>query len=136
MKRRSFVRALMVTPAGMLAGQAAASVSPVPQQSPAPPAEAAPSNELPHLEMTAAEVAAEPLPHFFLPPQYSALFRLSDLLTPATDGPPSATAVNVPQFLDFMIGQSPSERQQIYRAGLDALNAASKQHYGKNFADV
>jgi hypothetical protein len=68
--------------------------------------------------------SADPVPHFYTPQQFAALRKLCDVLMPA------ALAAGVPEFLDFLIGASPSEKQQIYRAGLNALNAK------KPFADL
>jgi hypothetical protein len=39
-------------------------------------------------------------------------------------------------FLDFLIGASPGARQEVYRLGLDELNAVTRKKYGKNFAEV
>src|SRR5262249_5673055 len=35
-----------------------------------------------------------------------------------------------------LIGQSPADRQQVYRAGLNALNAQARKRFNKTFAEV
>jgi hypothetical protein len=92
--------------------------------------------EVPKLEVAIADQASDPVPHFFTQPQFAALRRLCDVLMPPADGNPGALGVGVPEFLDFLIGESPAEKQQLYRAGLDALNAAARRKYTKAFVDV
>jgi len=79
---------------------------------------------------------------FFTPPQFAALRRLAVLIEPpvkprngaaATPGPLDC---GVPEFLDFLIGVSPADRQLLYRNGLDSLNARAKAKYNKPFADL
>lgn len=43
---------------------------------------------------------------------------------------------NVPEFLDFLIGVSPADRQQLYRNGLDALNQQAGKQFSKPFAEI
>ena len=110
MKRRRFfqtVGAAAAAPAALV-GQ--------PQQ--------AASTALPKLETAAAESAAEALPHFFTGRQLAALSRLAGILMPPMNGSPGALEAKAPEFLDFLIGESPAERQQLYRQGLDRLVAA------------
>lgn len=42
----------------------------------------------------------------------------------------------MPEFLDFLISESPAERKKIYQTGLDLLNAQAKKRFDKTFADV
>jgi hypothetical protein len=79
------------------------------------------------------DVVAEPVPRFFTHAQYEALKKLSDLLVPASGGNPGALDAEVPQFMDFLIGQSPAERQHLYRTGLDLLNARATKQFNKTF---
>lgn len=64
------------------------------------------------------------VPTFFTAAQSAALEQLCDAIAPATAAMPGAVAAGVPAFLDFLIGQSPAARQQMYRDGLDTLNVA------------
>jgi hypothetical protein len=135
MKRRRFVQALVGTPAATAlfaqqpgANQSAPGVPLNPTQGVPPPARAA--DELPVLEPTVGDAAADYAPKFFTPAQYGALSRVSVALAPA------ALDANTPQFLDFLLSQSPVERQRLYREGLDRLNSRARGSYGKAVADL
>lgn len=82
----------------------------------------------------AADSAAETVVKFFSPQQFAVLKRLSDLLMPAMNGNPGAVDAGAAEFLDFLIGASGPERQQLYKKGLDGLEAAAKRAHGKSFA--
>ena len=83
-----------------------------------------PQTSLPKLETSTADTAAETLPHFFTAQQLAALRKLSDILQPAVQAAAGALEAKAPEFLDFLIGESPADRQALYRDGLDALNRA------------
>jgi hypothetical protein len=120
MKRRKFFQTLAAAPA------ASALLA---QQQPA-------ASQLPKLETAAPDAAAEIYPHFFDAQQTSALRRLCDVVQPAMNGAPGALDAKAPEFLDFLISESPDDRQQLYRAGLDALNSASQKRHHKTFAEL
>jgi hypothetical protein len=82
------------------------------------------------------DVAGDTQAAFFTQPQSEALRRLCDLLMPSADGRPGANEAQAAEFLDFLISESPAERQELYRKGLDALNAESNKRYGKPFASL
>jgi len=126
MKRRRFFQTLAAAPAASaLLGQ---------QQPAAPPPRPA-SDEI-KLETGAADLVADPVPHFFNAQQFAALRKLADVLLPPVNGEPGALAAKAPEFLDFLISESPAGRQQVYQAGLDALNAQAATRYGKPFAEL
>jgi hypothetical protein len=136
MRRRGFVKALVAVPAApVLLAQPPAS-----QPVPSPPAAAVPmrppSDEIPVLTASTPDVAAEMMPGYFTPAQFSALRRVSDLLMPSVNGAPGALDAKAPEFLDFLVRESPADRQQVYRAGLDALNQQAQQKFQKPFADL
>jgi hypothetical protein len=79
---------------------------------------------------------AEAEPRFFTPAQYSALRKLSAMFMPPLDGGPGALECGAPEFLDFLIGASLPDRQQLYRNGLDTLNANAQKSFKKAFADL
>jgi len=81
-----------------------------------------------------AGLVADPVTRFFTAPQFEALRRLSDLLLPPLGKSPGALEAGAPEFLDFLIGVSPADRQQLYRGGLDLLNARAAKQFGKAFA--
>jgi len=142
MKRRRFVQALAAIPVAAPlaaqqppANQSAPGIPVNPTQGIQPPARAA-AEELPKLEIATAESAADPVLKFFTPAQFSTLRRVSDLLMPATGGSPGALAAGAPEFLDFLVGASGPERQTVYRAGLEGLNAQAMRQFNKSFAEA
>ena len=132
MKRRRFIQALAATPAApALLAQA--------PLAPSVPRPAANSGNDGPLLYAASDDAAEAVLHFFNAQQFVALRKLSDLLMPASSAPntaPGALQAKAPEFLDFLLSQSAADRQQLYRSGLDGLNAQAKKRFGKLFADV
>jgi hypothetical protein len=128
MKRRRFLQTITTV--------SAASAVQAQQNPSAPRSAAAPQTGEPaaRLDLTAADAAAEPVPRFFSKEQFAALQRLSELLLPAMDGNPGAGEAEAPEFLDFLISESPAERQRLYTAGLDALNLQSAVRFGKAFS--
>jgi hypothetical protein len=130
MRRRRLLKAMAAAPAApaLLAQQ---------PQANAPGAAGAPgAQETPRLETAVPDAAAVTVPRFFTPPQLAALRKLSELIMPPMNGSPGALEAGAPEFLDFLIGQSPTPRQQLYRAGLDSLNAQAKKRFQKTFAEV
>jgi hypothetical protein len=125
MKRRGFVKALAVAPA-VPAALAQQTVNRT------PPAAA----EAPRLELSIADDVAAMQPRFFTAPQYAVLCKVCDLLMPRMGDTPGAIDACAPEFLDFLISESPKERQAIYSEGLDALNSAAEKRFGKEFAGV
>jgi hypothetical protein len=92
--------------------------------------------EVQKLETSVADAAGDVSPRFFNPQQFAALRKLSDVLLPPINGAPGALGAHAPEFLDFLIGQSPADRQEIYHAGLDALNAQAKKRFNRAFVEV
>ena len=88
------------------------------------------------MRYTVPDAAAEPVLHFFTAQQFAALRKLSDILNPPINGTPGALEAKAPEFLDFLLSQSAVDRQQLYRNGLDGLNAQAKKRFNKLFADV
>jgi hypothetical protein len=126
MKRRSLLRAAAAFPAaGLLRAQ-----QPVVAPQPSPPA----VEEIPVIESTMPDVAAATVASYFSPEQFVALKGLSELIAPAMNGAPGALEVEAPEFLDFLIGESPADRQALYRTGLDELNSRAQQRFGTIFA--
>lgn len=139
MKRRRFVTALAASPAApaLLAQQ---SSTPAPRSATEPPA---PFNrtppagiDLPKLEFAVADDVADAKLKFFTPAQFAALQKLSDILMPGSGDTPGALDAKAPQFLDFLLSESPAERQLLYRTGLDALNAAAHKRSAKPFSEL
>jgi len=129
MKRRRFIQALAAAPAApaLLAQQQAP-----PQPAPAAPDAAEPAP----LDLSVADEGADPVPGFFSARQFATLRRLCDLLMPAAQGSPGALEARVPEFMDFLIGDSPLDRQQLWLSGLDALEYQSQTRFRKAFSDT
>lgn len=127
MKRRRFVQTLFAAPVApaLLA-----------QQPPAPVAPPSGDGESPKIEATPPDLAADTVPHFFNARQFATLRALSAMLMPSRDGVPGAAETGAPEFLDFLIGASGRERQQIYIQGLDALDDGARKRFDKSFADA
>jgi hypothetical protein len=126
------------------------------QQQAAPAAPVAPSAQPPvpiapgPLPWMRGLDAAKPLPitslvpdavaqtnaNFFSSQQLATLRKLSEILLPPLKGYPGAIEAGTPEFLNFLIGASPADRQQMYQSGLDRLDAEAKQHFGVAFATV
>lgn len=129
MKRRKFIQTLAAAPA--IAVPASLEIN---AQSPA--GAQRPQEEAPKLETASLDAAGETTPRFFSAPQFAALKKLSEILMPPLNNMPGATDAGAPEFLDFLIGKSPADRQQLYKGGLDALNAQATKRFGKAFAEV
>ena len=120
MKRRKFFKTVAAAGAvPALVGQQPPSERPSPQPLSQQPQQ--PPAGTPKLDTAIADAAADPLPRFFTPQQFAALRKLSDILQPSVNGTPGAIEAKAPEFLDFLIAESPADRRQLYRDGLDAL---------------
>jgi hypothetical protein len=86
------------------------------------------------IEGASPDAVGKPVPRFFSATQLAALRRLSGLMIPAIGDAPGAIDAGAPEFLDFLIGQSPAPVRSLYRAGLDALNTHATTKHGKAFA--
>ena len=137
-KRRGFVKGLLVTPVIPLVAQQ----PPAQTQSPAVPNPQPPQTiprqfgAAPELATVQMDTTAEGRQLYFSAPQYAALERLGQIMVPAINGKPGASEAGAPLFLDFLISQSPADMQHLYRAGLDGLNANAYKQYRKHFADL
>jgi hypothetical protein len=130
MKRRGFVKVLAAAPAvPAVLAQQTTPPAPAPQTPP-------PAAEAPKLELAIPDDVAEMQPKFFTAPQYSALRKLAEILMPRIGDTPGAIEAGAPEFLDFLISQSPKERQQLYRQGLEALNSEATKRFNMPVAET
>jgi gluconate 2-dehydrogenase subunit 3-like protein len=143
MRRRDFVKAIVAasaTATTMLGQQSAMPVAP----STPPPTPTAPGPvpwmrglmEVKPLPITSIvpDAVAQTNAYFFNEQQLATLRRLSEILLPPLKGYPGAKEAGTPEFIDFLIGVSPVDRQQMYQTGLDRLDAEAKQHFGAAFS--
>jgi hypothetical protein len=146
MQRRDFFK-------GIMAASVAASAAPstfaqqtaTPVAPSAPPPGTPPPGPVPwmrglmevkplHMTQLTADAVAQTNAHFFTDQQLATLKRLSEVLVPPFQGYPGAIEAAAPEFLDFLVGVSPLDRQQMYQSGLDRLESEAKQHFSVSFA--
>src|SRR5437762_5913871 len=125
MKRRRMIQSVL--------GVSAASALPHPLLAQGTPASV---DETPKLAAHAPDAVASPAPRFFDADGFAALRRLGEILVPSRGHAPGAVEAEAAEFLDFLIGQSPADRQSLYRDGAARLNQEAQAKYGKPFADV
>jgi hypothetical protein len=130
MKRRGFVKALAAAPA-VPAALAQQTTPPTPAVR-TPPA----GVEQPKLELAIPDDVADMQPRFFSAPQYAALRKLCETLMPRIGDTPGAIDAGAPEFLDFLISESPKDRQALYVEGLDALNSQAGERFHKLFVET
>lgn len=92
--------------------------------------------EIPKLEITSPDAVAETVRRFFTADQFAALEKLSSTLLPPIGKAPGALEAKAPEFLDFLLGESGAERQQLYRTGLDTLNSQARKRFSKTFSQL
>ncbi len=88
------------------------------------------------LALTPPDAVAQPGHHFFTGDQRAALERLGEILVPKIGERPGSRETNAPKFLEFLIAESPQDRQTLYRNGLDRLNNDAQRMYQKPFAAI
>jgi hypothetical protein len=132
MNRRTVLRSILSIPGAAAIGED------ILAQEPArlPPAAQPALNETPLTATINADSLADTEIHTFTPKEFSALKRLGAIFEPSSQDTPGANEAKAAEFLDFLIGQSPSTIMDLYHGGLDALNAQSTQLYGKAFDAV
>lgn len=143
--RRDFAKGVIAIAASaktLLGQQEAAPVPATPQ--PIPPTALAPMplsrglgaiTPLPMTSFVPDEVA-ETSAHFFNATQMATLRRLSDIFVPPLNGYPGSLEAGAPEFLDFLIGVSGADRQQMYRSGLDRLDEEAGHKFRASFASL
>jgi hypothetical protein len=82
------------------------------------------------------DAVAQTNSHFFSEQQMATLRHLSEILQPPYKSYPGAAQAGTPEFLDFLIGISPEDLQQMYQSGLDRLEAEAQQHFSKSFVSL
>jgi len=133
LKRRGFLKALATTPAFSALAQRPGAGPPnnaAPQGGAEPPGGPKPPATI------ETDEAGDTAPRFFSAEQFSALRKLGGLLVPPRNGRPGALDTAAPEFLDFLIGVSPTPQKQLYLNGLDALNDRARMQFGKLFAEL
>jgi hypothetical protein len=74
---------------------------------------------------------------FFTEHEFATVSVLTDLVLPADERSGSATQAKVPEFMDFMLDDSPRDADRLaMRGGLAWLDAESRQRFEKDFIDL
>ncbi len=143
MKRRDFLQSVVTFPAGaLLLEETAGALAPAPAepvtQAVSTPAVAASAAASPGavLATVAADQVAALTPRYLTGVQFATLRRLSDLLFPALAPNPGALAAQAPEFLDNYLAVCATDRQRLYRDGLDDLDKQSQFRFKKRFAEL
>jgi hypothetical protein len=139
MKRRKFIQAIALVPA---TATTVLAQTPPPAAlqgrgaGPGPAAGAPPQAPVDPVTYAGADEVGETVASFFTATQFAALERLGRLFVPAAGAAPGAVESHAAQFLDFYVGRSPAERQSLYRAGLDGLNARARKRFDRFFGET
>ncbi len=142
MRRRRFVQDLLLTPVVGAAAATAQTPQTTPQQQPPPqpntPARQMPlqPQAIPKLAVTPSDLTAQGDQQFFTVEQFATLEKLGATLVPPLGGHPGALDAHAPEFLDFLVGVSPADRQRLYCDGLNAIDAQAKKQFHKPFAEL
>ena len=84
----------------------------------------------------AAPGAAQPQrPKFFTEAQAAIVDRLADIIIPADEQSPGAHDAGVVRYLDLLAAASPAGRQQMWRRGIEAVDAAAHSRFGRGFSE-
>lgn len=102
------------------------------QQPAIPPA----TDELPSLRLTNPNQVADGVLKFFTPAEFVSFRRLADLIMPRVEEEPGAVDAKAPEFLDFLLSESPAEVQMLYRNGVRDLEKQSLQRHKQSFAKL
>ena len=70
------------------------------------------------ITLSAPDLVASARTRFFSAAELSSFRTLAETLVPAFQGRPGALEAGAPEFLDFLLSQSPADAQRIYRTGL------------------
>lgn len=128
MKRRSILQTLATLPAaGLLKAQ-----QPVVPPRPSPAA----LEQIPVIEATIPDFAGTTVTKFFSPTQFACFKRLNEIIYPGANEVPGAIAVGAPEFLDFLLFESPASRQALYRQGVDELEHRAQKSFHIPFAST
>ena len=138
MQRRDFVKAIVAATvtAKTVTAQQPVALPPQAPKAPAPEPWMRGLLDIKPLPMTplVPDAVATTNSHFFSQTQTATLRHLCELLQPAYKSYPGAIEAGAPEFLDFLIGVSPADRQQMYQSGLDQLESEAHQQFHKSFA--
>ena len=129
MKRRQALQSILGLPALTALAPPGAAMAP-------PPEAVREIEEFPKLATMVSDAVADGTPKYFSSLEFAALEKLAEILVPSTARRPGAPQAQAAAFLDFLLSQSPADRQTLYRDGLDRLQAEAQRRYGKSFEQL
>ncbi|MCU1323930.1 MAG: hypothetical protein JWM43_3579 [Acidobacteriaceae bacterium] len=88
----------------------------------------------PNIPVTAPDIVATTDVRYFTAARYATLVQLCAIMMPVSSDYPGAIQAGAPEFLDFLLGGSPTDRQAMYNEGLDRLNADTVKKFSVAFA--
>ncbi len=88
-----------------------------------------------HSAQATAAAKSGPL-KFFTEEENRTVIEMSERIIPADDHSPGAKAVQVNEYIDLVVSESPESTRQTWREGLAAINKMSSQKFGKPFANA
>ena len=88
-----------------------------------------------HSAQATAPAKARPL-KFFTEAENRTVIEMSERIIPSDDHSPGAKAVQVNEYIDLVVSESPDFTRQTWRNGLAAINKMSSEKFGKAFADA
>jgi hypothetical protein len=116
MNRREALTLIAISPIATALGTRPAAAAPVPSPVPA---------------------TIAPGLKFFTEHEFATVAVLADLVIPADERSGSATDAKAPEFMDFMLSDSPRDSDRLaMRGGLAWLDAESRSRYEKDFVDL
>jgi hypothetical protein len=97
--------------------------------------EAASHDHSHHSAQATAPAKSGPL-KFFTEQENKTVIEMSERIIPADDHSPGAKAVQVNEYIDLVVSESPDATKQIWREGLVAIDKMSTEKFGKLFANA
>ena len=94
------------------------------------------AEETPVLTLTSPDGVAHGLPAFFPRAELATFRHFGKVLVPASAGQPGAIEAGAPEFLDFLLSQSPSEVQSLYRNGVRKMDSLSTELFRRPFVKL
>ena len=74
-------------------------------------------------------------PEYFSASELDFLDALTEVVLPADDHSPGASAAKVARYIDVMVADGAAVAQKRWRAGLQAVTGMAQQRYQRDFAD-
>jgi glucoside 3-dehydrogenase (cytochrome c) catalytic subunit len=87
-------------------------------------------------QLGAAQMAGATVAAFFTDEQKYTVAALAEAMIPADDVAPGANAAKVEDYIDSVVARAKPEVQQTWTKGLEALEQATKEKFGKSFAAI